>query len=286
MKPIVMAAAIICAGTCGNAQAEVQDCIEITALPATITVQGTHCLKQDLATTITSGNAITIATNNVILDMNGFKLGGLGSGPGTQAVGIFAIDRQNITIRNGTVRGFGTNIHFDATGTSTQSRGHIVEDMRIDAARSTGIRVEGFHTILRDNFIANTGNSTLLNTARAISIVGGEGHPVSGNVISQVEEDFAASGIVLTDTTGAVVERNKVRALKATTTLGITTSVIGIEASGTRNVVIDNIISNASQGNFGIQLSAGSEDACLDNVIANYITPTTGCSLSDANRTF
>jgi len=38
---------------------------------------------------MTSGNAITIATNNVVLDLNSFKLGGLSAGLGTNANGIY-----------------------------------------------------------------------------------------------------------------------------------------------------------------------------------------------------
>src|SRR6185369_16529682 len=59
----------------------------ITSLPAVVTTQGTWCLKQDLATAITSGNAITINTGNVTIDCNDFKLGGMSAGLATQAIG-------------------------------------------------------------------------------------------------------------------------------------------------------------------------------------------------------
>ena len=62
----------------------------ITSLPAVISSQGTWCMKQDLATAVTSGFVITVATNNVTIDCNNFKLGGLAAGAGTQASGIFA----------------------------------------------------------------------------------------------------------------------------------------------------------------------------------------------------
>src|SRR5712691_1804649 len=84
------------------ARAETVACTPITALPAVITGQGIYCFTGHLSTAMTSGNAIDIQTNNVVLDLNGFKLGGLAAGLGTFAVGIHAIDRQNITIKNGT----------------------------------------------------------------------------------------------------------------------------------------------------------------------------------------
>ena len=88
------------------ARAETVSCTPITSLPAVITVQGIYCFTGHLSTGMTSGNAIDIQTNNVVLDLNGFKLGGLAAGPGTFAVGIHVDDRRNITIKNGTVRGF------------------------------------------------------------------------------------------------------------------------------------------------------------------------------------
>src|SRR4029079_7326065 len=78
----------------------------ITVLPAIISTQGTWCLKQDLATAITSGAAITINTNNVTIDCNNFKLGGLAAGLGTNAYGVFANNRFNATVRHCNVRGF------------------------------------------------------------------------------------------------------------------------------------------------------------------------------------
>src|SRR5207342_2748301 len=78
----------------------------IVSLPATISTQGTWCLKQDLATAITSGAAITINTNNVTIDCNNFKLGGLAAGLGTSAVGIYASGRQNTKVRHCNIRGF------------------------------------------------------------------------------------------------------------------------------------------------------------------------------------
>src|SRR5438128_9796041 len=76
------------------AHAETVNCTPITTLPTVITVQGIYCFTGHLSTAITTGNAIDIQTNNVILDLNGFKLGGLAAGPGTFAIGIFALDRQ------------------------------------------------------------------------------------------------------------------------------------------------------------------------------------------------
>src|SRR5262245_65012950 len=89
-----------------SARAETVNCTAITTLPAVITEPGIYCFTRDLETSITSGLAINIRTGNVVLDLNGFRLSGLAAGFNTQAIGIFAINLQNITIKNGTVSGF------------------------------------------------------------------------------------------------------------------------------------------------------------------------------------
>jgi hypothetical protein len=148
------------------ARAETVACTAITALPAVITVQGIYCFTGHLNTAITSGNAIDIQTNNVVLDLNGFKLGGLAAGPGTSAFGIRAANRQNITIKNGTIRGFFRGIELGGNG----SQGHVVEDIRADQNTAMGIQVQGDAHIVRNNHIVATGGSTLSADAGAVGI--------------------------------------------------------------------------------------------------------------------
>ena len=81
------------------ARAETIDCTALTSLPTVITTQGIYCLTGNLSTSMTTGEAITINTNNVTIDLNGYKLGGLGAGDGTQTNGIYAYQRKNITIK-------------------------------------------------------------------------------------------------------------------------------------------------------------------------------------------
>ena len=70
----------------------------IDSLPATISTQGTWCLRKHLYTSVTSGAAISVLTDNVTVDCNHFRLSGLGAGIGTNAVGISAgASRLNAT---------------------------------------------------------------------------------------------------------------------------------------------------------------------------------------------
>src|SRR4249919_995356 len=65
----------------------------IASLPTVISAQGVYCLTHDLATAITSGDAIDVQTNNVTIDCNGYKIGGLAAGAASLTFGIHAFGR-------------------------------------------------------------------------------------------------------------------------------------------------------------------------------------------------
>jgi hypothetical protein len=182
------------------ARTETVNCMAITVLPAIITVQGIYCFTGNLTTAITTGIAIDIQTSNVVLDLNGFKLGGLAAAPGTTAYGIHALDRQNITIKNGTIRGFFRGILLDNSGAS---QGHVVEDIRADLNTFIGIRVDGAGNIVRNNQVVATGGTTVFGAnANAFGLfVQGAGPRVLNNdVIDTVKQGTGtATGIFLGD---------------------------------------------------------------------------------------
>src|SRR5262249_57244754 len=78
-----------------SARAETTQCLPVTSVPSVITSPGVYCLIGDLATRMTSGNAIEIQADNVVLDLNGHRLNGAGGGAGTTAMGIYAFQRRN-----------------------------------------------------------------------------------------------------------------------------------------------------------------------------------------------
>jgi hypothetical protein len=127
----------------------------IDSVPATISTQGTWCLRKDLSTAVATGVAIAVNTNNVTIDCNDFKLGGLGAGFGTEAIGIEASARANITVRNCSIRGFQFGVRFLGAGS-----GHVVEDNRFDGNRRTAAYVEGTGNVIRRNTVLDTGGTT------------------------------------------------------------------------------------------------------------------------------
>src|SRR5262245_19532548 len=133
-----------------------------TSSTIVISQQGVHCLVTDvsMAASFTSGAAIEITTNNVILDLNGHKVGGTAAGPGTTAFGIRAFQRRNITIKNGTVRGFYVGIFLEDSTPYTTSQGHRVEGVRAEGNTADGIEVHGRGSVIRSNQVVDTNGAS------------------------------------------------------------------------------------------------------------------------------
>jgi len=132
----------------------------ITSLPYTISTQGHYCFNKNLATAITTGNAITINVDFVVLDLNNFKLGGGAAGLSTDAAGIGSTNHNNLTIRNGNIRGFRRGIRL-VGGTN-----HVIENNVLDGNTQYGVYLEDSAggVVVRNNLISNTGGSTLDNS--------------------------------------------------------------------------------------------------------------------------
>ncbi len=83
---------------------------KITSLPYTITAPGFYYLTGNL--TCPSGNGITVNSDDVTIDLMGFRLSG-----NTSSTGIYMNGRKNVEIRNGTLRGWNNAIHeFSSSG--------------------------------------------------------------------------------------------------------------------------------------------------------------------------
>jgi hypothetical protein len=254
---------------CNSLQAETTNCTPITSLPYVINTQGIYCLKGHLSTSMTSGNAITINTNNVVLDLNGYKIGGQAAGAATVAYGIYAYQRQNITIRNGTVRGFLQGIGLTDSGTYTTSQGHIIEDTRADMNTWVGIGVEGRGNIIRNNQVVDTGGSS--NTVNAVGIVvKGPGNRIINNDVYETKEGTGgnAMGIWSYLSHGLVVDNNRI---------GNTTSGAGTSYGIYFNPSIGVITKGNSIFNMNYGIYYGSNTGLyMNNLVSGCANPFTG----------
>lgn len=217
------------------ARAETQNCTPITTLPAVIGAPGAYCFTGDLSTPIMFGNAIEIQTDEVVLDLNGFKLGGLAAGPGTFAVGIFAQNRAGITIKNGTIRGFWRGIALQDSGASQD---HVVEVIRADQNRFTAIQVDGASVLIRDNQVVATGGSTIAPDSNSYGIrAEGEDPRVLDNNVANTVGVGAGAGtaIQLSSASRGLVVNNR-----------ITVADVGIDMSTSTGKFYSNLTSNVT----------------------------------------
>src|SRR5262245_9802522 len=231
-------------------RAETVDCTPITALPAVIAVQGIYCFTGNLDTAITSGNAITITANGVVLDLNGYKLGGLAAGLGTQTFGIFAPDRQNITIKNGTVRGFYWGILLEGSSNGEGGGGHVVEDIRADVNTGVGIQVDGAGSIVRNNLVVKTGLTTTLgaNADATGIIVRGVGLRVLNNdvISTQAQGTGIARGIFFANAFVGFAVNNRITGLPGPGTGLNSGSGIEFAVADSQNKFRDNLTTNVT----------------------------------------
>jgi len=193
-----------------SAQAETQDCTNITAIPATISTQGVYCLKQHVNAALASGAAITINVNNVTLDCNEFKIGNLPAGAGTDANGVQASGRNNVTVRNCGIRGF-------RNGVMLTNGLYRVEGNSFDQQTQAGITVSGDGSTVRGNNVVDTGGSTIPGIEDFVGINGSGDMDIIDNTVDAVVatggSDGDVFGILTTGNDAGTIKGNRIRNL-------------------------------------------------------------------------
>lgn len=256
----------------------------IDSLPTVISTQGVWCLDKNLSTNIASGDAIRINTNNVTIDCNGFKLGGLGAGDSSTATGIYSYGRQNITVRHCNVRGFYYGIRITGAG-------HLIEDNRLDNNLSTGLRAAGDNIVVRRNRVYDTGGATGTNWAYGIDVAG----DVIDNTVSGLFADQPGGtllGIRTVGRDGVRISGNTILGFDMTAVQGGAVSKArGLLSSANHVRVSDNQVHGNSlspiAGGIGIFINAGpaSSAYCLGNTVGGFATNILQCDVSDGNLT-
>ena len=237
----------------------------IDTLPVTISTQGNWCLRKDLATAVVTGAAITINANNVTIDCNGFKIGGLAAGASSTAIGI-QTEKLNATVRNCAIRGF-------YIGISAWGSGHLVEDNRIDQSLVTGISVSGDGNLVQRNRIFDTG--TAHGQAKAIWAAA----DIRDNTIDGVMGHVIAG--IWADGWGSEVRGNRVRGLVPDAE-GISQGIKGRD--GQQSIIDNKVLGGTSGALLGAGITASGELAfCRDNLIANFTGGMIGCDDNGGN---
>lgn len=237
----------------------------IISLPTTINTAGVWCMKSDLATSMTSGNAITINSHNVTLDCNDFRLGGLGAGAATATTGIAVLERNNVTIRNCNVRGFLFGVYLGGSS-------NVIEDSRFQANTRGAIYVSGYDFLVRRNSITQTGGTPAYSDTYGILAFGATG-VIEDNFVSEVAGNtqayaWATGTGIFAGSDYTVVRRNDVSGIAA----GSDSTVAGIVGSGAKNKLLDNTVSGLSSvtgQRRGLSCTGDPSSVAIRNTVSN-----------------
>ncbi|QQR36217.1 hypothetical protein JI749_00805 [Devosia oryziradicis] len=188
----------------------------ITALPATISAPGMHCLTSDLTAAQIDQDAISIQADGVTLDGFGHQITGKVA-PDARYRGIIGIDRNRVTVQHLNIVGFRQGIVFGSSAPGSSSR-IVVRDVSVDRAAFQGVRVAAESFSVIDALITNTGPSDLVpNTFTTAIDTRGNNCIISGNRVAgtMASGTGEAIGISLYRGAGCIVEDNIITAAAA-----------------------------------------------------------------------
>jgi hypothetical protein len=209
----------------------------ISALPYTISAQGSYYLTANL-TASGSSAGITISASNVTLDLNGFALVGGGSGNVT-GINVPAA-QKNILIRNGTVRGW-TSGGINASNATNS----VIQGIRLsnNTASSTFFNVAavsvGNGSTVKDCVVAQNANSHGISVGNACAVSGCVARANSAGVgIRALDSCYVVGNISDSNGTGiAVGSGNRIESNSCTFNAS---AGILIPLGATNNLVIRN----------------------------------------------
>jgi len=200
---------------------------DVPGFPITLDAPGHYVLTSDLEVSDPDAGGILVATSNVSIDLNGFRIwcaacgGVVGSGKGITR-SVFGI--EDTTVRNGTVHLFGSD-GIALTGDRTRIAGvraiangghgiHVGQSARVDRSiaflnGADGIRASS-HAAVSDSIVARNGSNGVRTTIGAAvrrtlalqnarhGIETDQGSSVSGNVaaLNDVDGFFATEATI------------------------------------------------------------------------------------------
>lgn len=201
---------------------------KISSLPYEITNPGFYYLTSDL-TGAQGWNGINVNADNVTIDLMGFTITGNSQANGT---GIQVNNRNNVEIRNGTLRGWQNGGIYDSSGEGVNYR---VLNLR---TIGSGIIIVGSNHLVKGCTVSD-------NTWYGIDIGYGT---ITGNVISNITSE-GSSGIKIDSGT---VSDNVVR-----------NCTQGIRSMG-GNVVGNSVLCNSGQTGIFVQGNDANSPVLLD----------------------
>jgi hypothetical protein len=255
----------------------------IDSLPATVDTPGTWCLRANLVSGTWTGApyaAITITSNDVVLDCNGFGI----TGPGINSdySGISAYQRNRVTVRRCNVARYRVGIlaeDYDGIASDLTYEDNFVTDSGYVGLWST---IRG--TTMRRNHVKRTGG--MVTSSEYYGVIVQDGL-VAENLVEDMvwPSGFDGTGVVHTVTgiraggPGRVTIRdNRIRKLKSDYGMG----AIGIAywGGGTANI-IGNDVAGDMVSTYSTGIYCNNEQPlyvpAVDNVVTGFPQPVQNC---------
>jgi hypothetical protein len=168
----------------------------ITSLPYTINNPGFYYLSGNL--TYSGGDGITVNSDDVTIDLMGFRLKGQGV---NLSVGIHLTGHKNVEVRNGTLSDWHFGYYQDYLNNCGSSR---ALNLRIENGKY-GIGLEGFRNMVKGCIIDTTDFGIYLNdgavsgnnvTNCSVGISVNNGTIINGNRLYNCQQGIVASGTI------------------------------------------------------------------------------------------
>ncbi|HJT80787.1 MAG TPA: hypothetical protein VJ719_06280 [Chthoniobacterales bacterium] len=266
----------------------------ISSAPFTISTPGSYYLTQNLA--VANGDAITISTDDVTLDLNGFTISSTANPAGGTAIFITS-GRANITISHGHVKGqvvfsggnfsgngFANGIHF----TGTSPRNVRVMDVSISGCGSLGINLGVTDSSLVYRSVVRTVGDRGITAAVVDSCTAQETGATAieaetaSNCRGESKGDTGVVAVTASNCVGRSESSTGVDASQANNCRGSSNSGTGLTASFATN--------SSAVSQTGVGLSATTAHNCLGTSVSgpagmNIVGTASFCRGSRANGT-
>ena len=143
----VVSALSVCITSEGDCQTDARTEHTIRKIPFTIRSPGEYTLAKDLSMSANDVAIKVVDTANVVVDLNGHTLANTGS----VGVGIAVESSHSVTVRNGTIYGFGYGVKFDSA-----SENPVVRKVTL-ANDAVGIDTAAAKSIIEGCFMSGPG---------------------------------------------------------------------------------------------------------------------------------
>lgn len=229
-----------------------------------IQYRGHYCLESDF---VVDGVGIAIMAEDVVLDLQGHEI--IGPADGANAGVWMTVGAGNVTVRNGTIRGFQVGLLSHRNGGRNR-----VENLTVLDSSQRGIIMDGENNIIRRNRVQGTRSTG--GTSAGISVSGAKNSLVDNVILDTTTSDTgAAYGIEVYDATRTRILGTRIMNTEAGPS-SLSTGIL-IRDSEITSIEQNAVINLFAEGAVAIAGENRGESYCAGNFIAGYSLAIENC---------